>query len=460
MSQERDADVGSGAVEHVADYVTAHWAGVGAVAVALFGAGALTETPPLALAAVVPLALAGRAALAGPPAVGAGDVDGSRIAIEREFDDPDPEPGDRVVVTVTVHNETGDLLPDVRLVDGVPDALRVTDGSPRHGDVLRPGGGTSFEYAVAARRGAFQWDPASVTVADASGAVERELRVGAPTTLSCLLPSLGNPRQQLPLRDLTTNYPGRVETDTGGDGIEFHGVREYRSSDPLSRVDWRHLARTGELATVEFRQERVARVMLVVDTRRAAYVAPETGRRHAVDRSVEAAHQVFVGLLDTANPVGIAAFGPTERECWLAPGSGAAHRARGRDLLSTHEAFGGSPPERELYAGLAPERREELRRRRIDSLHERLLPDTQVVLLSPCTDDYAPQVARRLEALGRAVTVLSPDPTLRTTAADALALVERQDRLAALRERGVRVVDWTENESLPSALAGATRRWR
>lgn len=443
----------------VADHHTGQWTGVGAIALGLFGAGAVTGTPALALAAVVPLALAGHGALAALPPTEGADGD-PVVTVERDLQTPDPEPGDPTVVTVTVRNEGEHLLPDVRVQDGVPADLPVVAGTPRHGDFLVAGGETTFSYVVRAQRGEFRWGPATVTLGDASGSVEREVTVDAPTTLECPLPPLGNPRQHLPLRDLTTNYPGRVETHTGGEGIEFFATREYRHSDPLSRVDWRRFARTGELATTEFRQERIARVMLVVDTRRAAYVAPAGATRHAVDRAVEAAHRIFVGLLDTSNPVGLTAFGPTDRECWLAPGSGAAHRARGRDLLSTHPAFDREPPEREQYASFEPERRAELRRRQIDRLHERLLPDTQVVLLSPCCDDYAPRIARRLETYGRPVTVLSPDPTSMDSSASGLAGVERTDRLADLRARGVRVVDWGPDESLVSALAAARRRSR
>jgi len=63
----------------------------------------------------------------------------------------------------------------------------------------------------------------------------------------------------LPLRGLTTKYHGRVPTDVGGAGVEFHATREYRRGDPVKRIDWNRRARTGELATLELREERAPR---------------------------------------------------------------------------------------------------------------------------------------------------------------------------------------------------------
>jgi len=461
-----DADEPADRTTHVEEYETRHWRGIGALTIALLGAGMVLEEPAVALTAVVGATLAGYVSLTGPASVSGGADESqtesepagtdSGLTIDRTFADDSPDPGEEVAVTVTVTNRTDSLLTDVRIADGVPAEVEVVDGTPRHSDVFGPGGGSSFRYTVTVPRGEFTWNPATVVVADPSGAVEREVCVESDATLECSLPPLTDPERQLPLRALTTLYPGRIGTENGGPGLEFYATREYRPTDPLSRVDWKRMARTGDLGTLEFREERMARVMIVTDARREAYLAPDDSGEHAVDRSVTAAHRIFAGLLDSGNAVGIAGFGPIDRECWLTPGAGDGHRARGRDLLSTHEAFAQRPPDRELYERFDEERRETLQRRRIDRLHERLLPDTQVVLLSPCCDDYVPMVARRLEALDRPVTILSPDPTTEHRPEETLARIERTDRIAGLRSRGVRVVDWPADQSLVETLATIT----
>ena len=257
----------------------------------------------------------------------------------------------------------------------------------------------------------------------------------------------------------TAGFAGRVETDEGGPGIEFHATREYRRSDPLSRIDWRQLAKTGELATVEFRAERSATVQLVVDTRRAAYRAPTPDGYHAVERGVDAAHRLFDALLDGGDRVGFETFGREREGCRLPPGAGGDHRARGRELLNVHPALSPVPPARKLFERYPPDRRGTLQRRRIRRVHRRLGADTQVVLLSPCCDDYPRAVARRLVAYGRDVTVVSPDPTVRDTEGHEHAAEARAERLSSLRSAGVRVVDWRADERFDAALARARRRW-
>ena len=230
-----------------------------------------------------------------------------------------------------------------------------------------------------------------------------------------------------------------------GSGLEFHSTREYRHGDPLSRVDWNRYARSGELSTVSFREERAATVVLLVDSREEAYRAPDDETPNAVERGVDAASEAFSALLSTGDRVGLASYGP--EECWLAPATGEEHRATARRLLADHPAFSVAPAEQPFYPSIA------LRR-----LRRRLPADAQIVLFSPVADDYIASVAERLDAYGHQLTVISPDPTTDDSAAHRLARLERDARLRRLRSHGIRVIDWGERP-LAVELTHATRRW-
>jgi uncharacterized repeat protein (TIGR01451 family) len=454
---ERGDDQGANSDESsILTHATGHWTGVVAVALVLGGLGVVSRAPGLVLSGVVGAAVAGYAG-ALEPSLHDAETGEPAVSVRRRLAEESPEPGDPVTVGVELRNESDEYLTDVRVVDGVPDEVAVVDGSARHGAPLSPGGRTTFTYTVRATRGEHDWDPAQVTVADPSGAVEHETTVAAPTTLRCTLPVLDSER--IPVGGTTAGFAGRVETDEGGPGIEFHATREYRRSDPLSRIDWGQLAKTGELATVEFREERSAVVQLVVDTRRAAYRASAPDGYHAVERGVDAAHRVFDALLDAGDRVGFETFGREREGCRLAPGAGGDHRALGRELLNVHPALSPVPPARKLHERYSPDRRETLRLERIRRIHRRLDSDTQILLVSPCCDDYPRRVARRLAAYGRDVTVVSPDPTVRDTGPHERAADERDERLSALRSAGVRVVDWEDGERFGAALARARRRW-
>lgn len=352
---------------------TNRWAGVAAVASVFGGAGVIVTSPALLLAAVVGIAYAAYARAGRPPT--------PTLSISRELEDDDLEPGEPVRVTVRVRNDGDELLPDLRLVDGVPSELVVTDGSPRRGTALRPGETETFSYAVTARQGTHAFEPIAVVARGFTGDAERVQRIRVDTELRC---PPAEAETDLPLRSLTLPLTGRVETDVGGEGLEFHSTREYRRGDPLSRIDWNRRARGQELTTVTFREERSATVMLAVDTRTDAYRRPDETGRHAVDRSIEAAVAVLDALDAGGNNVGLASFGPHTE--WLAPGSGPDHRASARRLLATDSAFELSPPESSasmLY----------VQRKRFRS---RIPADSQVILFTPLCDDDIVRTAQLL----------------------------------------------------------------
>ncbi|PSP77425.1 DUF58 domain-containing protein [Halobacteriales archaeon QS_4_69_225] len=415
---------------------TNRWAGLGAAALVVAGVGVLFRSPGAVLAAAVAAGyLAVRAAAVRPR---------PSLAVERVVADEAPDPGDEVRVTVAVRNE-GPTLFDLRLVDGVPDGLAVVDGPARHAAALRSGDAATFAYTVRAARGDHEWTGLEVVARGPLGARERATTVAAGGRLRCV-PTFDG-ATDLPLRGLTTPFAGRVPTDVGGAGLEFYAVREYRRGDPRGRVDWNRAARTGELATLELREERAATVVLVVDARPAAYVAPSPTAESAVERSVDAAGRLADVLLSKGDRVGAAALSP--RTTWLAPDTGRAHRARLRETLVTDPGFAPTPPD--------PDRRfvSRLWRRRF---RRRLPDDAQVLLFSPCVDRIPITFAERLDALGHAVTVVSPDPTPHRPGGR-LAGLERGLRLAELRAAGVRVAEWTPAEPLAVAGDRAARRW-
>lgn len=420
---------------------TGHWAGIGVVALAAIGVGAAAESPGVVLAGVVAV---GYAAFANSTAAPQPSID-----VERTLSDESPEPDDDVDVAVTITNESDRPLADLRFVDGVPPALAVTDGSARIGTALRPGESVTLEYTVVARPGTHTFDPALAIVRDLSRSSERQFLVPSETELVCehaFRPTAAS----VPRRPTATTFAGRLTSREGGAGTEFHSVREYRPSDPLNRIDWNRHARTGELATLEFHEERAARVLLLVDARKASYVAPDSDSAHAVDRATDAAGRIAATLLEAGDTVGVAAIGPTNRtgsgtvsdSCWLAPGSGQHHRNRLRKRLATHPQFSSTPPESE-GRWLAQLRR----------IRRRLSAETQVVVFTPLIDRASVSIARRLTARGHPVTVVSPDATADRTAGQQLARVGRRINRFDLQRAGVPVVDWRADETIDEALA-------
>ena len=416
------------------DRRTNRWRGI--TAMALFGvaAGVALEGPGLLVAGAVSVGYAAYAAGASAPAV--------EVTVERDLSDERPQPGEEVEVETTVHNVGDAALPDLRVVDGVPEGLAVVDGSPRTYTALAPGGRATITYTVEAARGEHQFRPPRLFARDPSGAVERETTAADEGAVLTCVPR-DSAGESVSLRPVTRPYTGAVTSDAGGPGVEFHSLREYRPGDALGRVAWRHLARTGELATVDFNAERMASVLLVVDARPAAYTTTPTDEPTAVEHGLAAARGLLDGLLSEGNQVGAASLGP--EPTYLEPGLGRSHRVRAREFLAT-----GVPTTRPA-GEFFPEHLDELRRR-IEGTH-------QVIWLSPLLDDYAVSVARTLAIDGHAVTTVTPDVTTDGSPGELLVRAERNLRLSSLRDADVRVVDWRPGEPLPAAIAAAERGW-
>ncbi|MFB6138213.1 MAG: DUF58 domain-containing protein [Halobacteriaceae archaeon] len=433
--------------DRVADHVSYHetnwtgrWTAIGAFALFAAAVGVAAVQPGLVLGGSVAVAYAAFAHSGTNP-----DLTG--LTVEREIEDEKPAPGDELEVTVTVENQGESFLPDVRIVDLVPANMRVINGSPRIYTSMQSGAKVTFTYTLVAERGDHEW-PLLAVGSGFSGSVEREAVIDVGTSISAV-PRLSTVAE-VSVRDQTTVYSGQVSTDTGGPGLEFFSVREYRPNDPMRRVDWNRRARTGELATINFREEEAATVTLLFDARESAYVSSAPGERHALDRAVDAASEVYAALSDKGDLVGVAAFDTVP--CWLGPSAGDGHDEATRQLFAHHPALASLPPDMlDLEGGYVDP---------MTHVRRQLPVGTQVMLFSPLNSDYPAEVARRLDSSGHRVTIVSPDPTNDASPGQRLARVERATRINGLRERGIRIVDWGEDEPLNLSFERATRRWQ
>ena len=462
-SDASDADDSSSDDGTPAVSVGPRWDPGTTVALLAGAGGILTKNTTMFLAGVVGFAFAAYRYGTRPP-----DLD---VAVERAIADRSPLPSRDVEVSLTVRNEGDEPIPDLRVVDAVPEQLGVVSGSPRHCTSLRPGEEATFDYTVRARRGNHEFGETTLVARNVGGSAERRATRRAVTpdtpdddaTITCRTRA-----DDVPLPADTSSHPGQVTTDSGGEGVEFYATREYQPADPMSRIDWKRYAKTRELTTVDFRETRAATVLVVVDTRTLAHVARRDGEPDAVELGTYAAERLVEAFVRRNDRVGLALFGP--EESYLDPAGGDEQVARVRAELED------TTPPGELDVGIfSDRRRKRANESRFDTLRKRLPAGAQVVFLSPMADDYAVEVSQRFRAYGHAVTVVSPDVTSEvrsaadeardaptresTTPGAALERIERSERLAAVRSGGVQVVDWSPDEPIRTAVSKATARW-
>jgi uncharacterized protein (DUF58 family) len=412
-----------------------HWKIIGGGALLAAGIGMMLREPSLLLVSVVAVGMLTVRQFSSPAE--------PEVTVSRSLTPEQPKPGESVEVQTTIRNVGERSLPDCRFVDRVPGELRVTDGSPRLATRLAQDEECTLQYEIEARSGNHRFDGVYAIVSDRAGANEHEYDLRAQQQLRCRHEP--TPLQVPVLRTLTTPYAGRLATEEPGEGLEFYAVREYRTGDPLKRIDWNQYASSRELATLQFRTERSAAVVLLVDVRQAAYVRARGWDRTPADRGIEAAGRLLVTLLAADHRVGIATLGP---HYWLSPSDGPNHRSRAIDALSFETAFSSHAPE-ESYP---------IRLRALQLL-QRLTETTQIIICTPLVDDRVEVPIQMLESAGHEVTVLSPDPTRLESRSGIVATLERRQRINRIHEYGVPVIDWGLDTSLDVAVARTVKGW-
>lgn len=443
-------------------------------ALAAVGAGLALASTALVVAAVPGLVYAAYAKLTAVP-----ELD---LTAERTAGVDSPLPGDEVDVTLEVRNEGDRTITDLRVFDGVPDGLTVVSGHPEAAVSLRPGERTSLTYSVAVRRGVFQFDPVRVDARSTSGAERRRTTIDVGTTIRCA-PRFDDP----PVRDETTRFPGTTATDEPGEGISFYATREYQPGDPMSRIDWNRLARTTELTTVQYRAERAATVVVVVDARAEATQAPVEHGSDGAELGGFLAERAIDALAGDGHRIAVAAIENAELY-WVGPGTGRTHRARCRRAIGEvtdldrhggtapagghagdgspeppHDGDGTATAPRHADAGDSLSETVDARLSTggdpVEKLRPRLPPAAQLLVTSPLLDRDPVDWVESFVAFGRPATVISPDPTESDRLGAEVAGVERRLRIDDVHAAGVPVVDWSPGEPVDVAVADTVRGW-
>lgn len=435
---------------------------------ALTGFGLLYANGTLLVAAAIPLTYVLYGTLSRVPAT----ID---VAVERSFDQPAPRPGETVTVTLSVENTGERVLTDLRLIDGVPPELAVTDGSPRACVSLTPGAETTCTYTVVAKRGQYDFDDPVVRLRSLAATESRTESIPADgdVTLSC-----ANTVRDAPLRDATIPRAGTLPTDTGGSGLEFYATRQYQPGDPMNRVDWRHYAKTGTFVTVQYRQEQSIRTVIVVDARRVGRVTTRPGYPTGAELSAYAGERLYDALEDAGLPASVTAVGVDEGRLdglvgpdglpWVDPEDG-AHAGHARRVFGELQTIADENAESTALADVSEQRASSRQTdaeppdgvavaadggpdERIRRLLARLPPNAQIVVCSPVLDEWPVELTRSLSVRGYSQVVVSPDVTDAATVGQRILGASRRRALDEIERTGAATVSWNLDQPIDTAL--------
>lgn len=155
-----------------------------------------------------------------------------------------------------------------------------------------------FHYEVACdRRGVFEG--ADVVVRSSApfgfGTASRRFSVESPLIVHPRWVNLAS----FPLLEAASAPNEEIhERPRRGAGMEFFGIREYRSGDSLRHVHWRSTARAGRLLVREFEELLASRVGVFIDSSEVA----GKGSRTTFEDSVSAAASIVLYALAAGHP--------------------------------------------------------------------------------------------------------------------------------------------------------------
>lgn len=112
----------------------------------------------------------------------------------------------------------------------------------------------------------------------------------------------------------------------GGD-TEFERLRDWRSGDPLGRMDWKSTARRDQFTVRDYRTSQAQRITILVDAGRMMTAETGPDGRSLLDAAVDAALLLAWVAVRQGDRVGLLAYADGVRR-WVPPAGGRGHVAR------------------------------------------------------------------------------------------------------------------------------------
>jgi len=338
--------------------------------------------------------------------------------------------GDRCRTALAVGNAGGTASGLLEIYDNVSDRMRVRSGRNRAIAVLQPEGALRLHYSLETPlRGCHAIGPVSVREQDLLGFCNHETVIGGTDEL-VVMPASENVEDFASGSRRVRPYPGPKLCRRPGGGMDFCSIRDYIKGDPLRRINWKLLAKRGELMVNEFEKEAISDVLVIIDAREVSTAG--TTSCNPLEYAVKGASSLFRYFIAQKDRVGLVIYG--SRVEVVPQGCGGRHL----DDLQAHLTYlegKGSITFGEAMTIVQPY----------------LAPGTAIVVISPLEfDPTLTAKAVELWSMGHPLIILSPVPfqfervaTGRGDPKFELLRFERCNFMDTIRSYGIEVVDWT-----------------
>ena len=365
---------------------------------------------------------------------------GMSLVARRTIDNPSTVTGDFIETRLVIENRGSDLH-NLHLKDSLTSSLEVVKGQPHHRLSLSTGETFEMNYSFKAVRGVYSWEAIHACASDPFGLFDLEFDIPAPGEILVRPAPLSIRSTTLEPRFTLQQTTGPVSARSAGSGTDFWGIREYRTGDPLRRLNWRLAARhPHKIFTNEYEREEITDFGFILDTRKLTNA--DEMEESLFEHSVSAIASLSENFLKNGNRISLLTFGESITSVF--PGYGKGHlslllRKLARAKLGENLPFS--------YLEYFP---------------TKLFPSHSMIIIFSTVDSRDLKTYARLLAFGYEVLLISPDPVdfisrrLPFTEINSLAIrtarIERVVQLKQLLKLGVNVINWQVNRPLETIL--------
>jgi uncharacterized protein (DUF58 family) len=124
---------------------------------------------------------------------------------------------------------------------------------------------------------------------------------------------------------VTATFAGEYKSAFKGRGMEFDEVREYQTGDDIRTIDWNVTARTGELHTKRFMEERELTIIFLVDLSSSGSFGSSTKSKREL--AAEICSLLAFSAIKNNDRVGLIVFTDSV-EMYIPPKKGSRHVLR------------------------------------------------------------------------------------------------------------------------------------
>ena len=363
-----------------------------------------------------------------------------KLSARRIVNNPNVVTGELIETQILIENQ-GNALVNLYLKDSLAPSLEIMAGSVTQRLTLSAGEIADYKYSFKAKRGVYSWKVLHARASDPFGLFDLEFDIPVPGEILVRPMPLRIRSTALKPRSTLQQTTGPIPARAAGSGTDFWSVREYRSGDPLRRLNWRLAARhPSKLFTNEYEREEIADFGFILDTRKLTNA--DVIENTLFEYSVSAVSALSDNFLKNGNRISLLTFGESITSVFPGYGKGQLSLV----LRKLARAKLGEP----------------LPFSYLEYFPTRLFPTRSMIIVFSVVEANDIETYARLLALGYEVFLISPDPVdfasgmfpkveINMLAVRA-ARVERIIRLKQLLRLGVNVIDWQVNQSLETIL--------